>query len=277
MGAGMTRSALRAGHEVAVWNRTADKAAPLAADGARVADSVSDALSGAEVALVMVYDADSVLDVLEAASGDELPVFLQTSTVGIGGMGRIADFVAERGLRLLDSPVVGTRKPAEDGKLVVLASGDPALRSLADPVFEAIGSRTVWVGDELGQASALKLVANAWVASLTAAAGQSLALASTLGVDPRLFLETIAGGPSDTPYLHLKGTAMLERDYTVSFGLANLMKDVRLMIEAGDAGGMDTGLLSRLLETYDASARAGHGGDDIAADYEAFRPAPARD
>lgn len=277
MGAGMTRSALRAGHEVAVWNRTADKAAPLAADGARVADSVSDALSGAEVALVMVYDADSVLDVLEAASGDELPVFLQTSTVGIGGMGRIADFVAERGLRLLDSPVVGTRKPAEDGKLVVLASGDPALRSLADPVFEAIGSRTVWVGDELGQASALKLVANAWVASLTAAAGQSLALASTLGVDPRLFLETIAGGPSDTPYLHLKGTAMLERDYTVSFGLANLMKDVRLMIEAGDAGGMDTGLLSRLLETYDASARAGHGGDDIAAVYEAFRPASARD
>jgi 3-hydroxyisobutyrate dehydrogenase len=273
MGAGMARSALRAGHEVTVWNRTAVKAAPLAADGATVADSVADALAGADVALIMVYDADSVLDVLAAASGDELPVFLQTSTVGIGGMRRIADVVAERSLRLLDSPVVGTRKPAEDGKLVVLASGDPALRRIADPVFEAIGSRTVWVGDELGQASALKLVANAWVASLTAAAGQSLALASTLGVDPKLFLETIGGGPSDTPYLHLKGNAMLERDYTVSFGLANLMKDVRLMIEAGDAGGMDTGLLSRLLETYDASARAGYGEDDIAAVYEAFRPA----
>lgn len=275
MGAGMARSALRAGHEVTVWNRTADKAAPLADDGARVAESVGDALTGADVALIMVYDADSVLDVLGAASGDGLPVFLQTSTVGVDGMRRIAEVVAERSLRLLDSPVVGTRKPAEEGKLVVLASGDPELRSVAGPVLDAIGSRTVWVGEKLGQASALKLVANAWVASLTAAAGQSLALASTLGVDPKLFLEAIGGGPSDTPYLHLKGNAMLERDYTVSFGLANLMKDVRLMIEAGSAGGMDTGLLSRLLETYDVSARAGHGDDDIAAVYEAFRPADA--
>ena len=272
MGAAMARSILRAGHEVTVWNRTAEKAAPLADDGAQVADSVADALTGADAALVMVYDADSVLDVLAAAPGEDLPVFLQTSTVGVEGMRRIAEVVAVRSLRLLDSPVVGTRKPAEDGKLVVLASGDPELRSVADPVLEAIGSRTVWVGDELGQASALKLAANAWVASLTAAAGQSLALASTLGVDPALFLEAIGGGPSDTPYLHIKGTAMLERDYTVSFGLANLMKDVRLMIEAGSAGGMNTGLLAGLLETYDVSARAGHGADDIAAVYEAFRP-----
>lgn len=272
MGAGMARSALRGGHEVTAWNRSPEKAAPLAGDGIEVASSVSEALLGADAALIMVYDADAVLDVLEAAEGDDLPVFLQTSTVGVQGMRRIADYAAERSLRLLDSPVVGTRKPAEDGKLVVLASGDPTLRAVADPVFDAIGSRTVWVGDELGPASALKLTANAWVASLTAATGQSLALAETLGVDPHLFLEAIGGGPSDTPYLHLKGTAMLEKDYTVSFGLSNLMKDVRLMIEAGTDGGMDTALLSGILDTYAASEAAGHGKDDIAAVYEAFRP-----
>lgn len=268
MGAGMARSLRRAGHEVAAWNRTRDKAEPLADDGIDVAGSVEEAVSGADAVLTMLFDADAVLSVREelvGALGGEA-VWVQSSTVGPDGVRRIAEGVE----RIVDAPMLGTKEPAEQGALVVLASGPGELLERARPVFDAVGQKLVVAGDSVGQASALKLACNAWIAVLTAGAAQSITLAARLGVDPRHFLEAIDGGPTGAPYVQLKGKTMLADDYPPSFALDGLRKDIGLMHEAGGAAGYDTTLLDCLAGVFGKASDAGHGAEDIAAVKLAF-------
>ena len=275
MGAGMARSMLRAGLEVTVWNRTAGKAAPLADDGATVASSVRDAVTGADVVMTMLFDVDAVLDVAEdiAHAMGVGAVWVQSSTIGLDGVRRAAAFAEEHGLAIVDAPVLGTKQPAEDGQLVVLASGDPGLRARVQPAFDAIGSRTMWISDDLGDASGLKLAANAWVASITAAVGQSLALTRSLGLDPQLFLDAIEGGPLDTPYAHIKGAAMIAGRYEpVTFALDGVRKDVALIEGAAASGGIDTRLMEALAELLAKASTAGFGDVDMGAVFTSFAP-----
>jgi 3-hydroxyisobutyrate dehydrogenase len=271
MGAGMARQLLRHGHEVAVWNRSRDKAQPLGAEGARVVDDPAEAVRGAEVVLTVLFDADSVIEVLETSAGglDDGAVLVQSTTVGLD-QPRVAELAGALGLRVLDAPVLGTRKPAEEGTLVVLASGDPALREVADPVLDAIGSRTVWVGDEVGLASRLKLVCNAWVGTITAATAQSVALARGLGLDPQLFLDAIEGSPTDSAYAQLKGGSMISGEMPVAFDVEGIRKDLRLIRAAATHGEVSTELLDALLALFDRTAEQGQGGADMAAVHSAF-------
>jgi 3-hydroxyisobutyrate dehydrogenase len=187
----------------------------------------------------------------------------------VEGIQRVAERAA--GLALLDAPVLGTKQPAEQGKLVPLVSGDAALIERVRPVLDAVGTKTVVAGPKVGDASALKLAANAWVLSITAATAQSLALADRLGIKPGLFLEAIDGGPSNTPYAQLKGKAMLERDFAPAFGLDGGRKDLQLILDAAGKVSVPTALLDGVRALFDAAAEDGHGGDDIAAVYSALR------
>jgi 3-hydroxyisobutyrate dehydrogenase len=174
MGAAMARSLAREGHEVAVWNRTRARADEAAGELIAAYGTVREAVSGADVVITALFDADNVLAIggdVVAALGPEA-VWLQVSTVGPDGMARIAAAASALEDRLLDAPVLGTRKPAEDGNLVVLLSGPSPARDRAGWALDAIGSRTQVVGDEVGAASALKLVCNSWVATLCAGVGQ---------------------------------------------------------------------------------------------------------
>src|SRR3954454_3021437 len=167
MGIGMGRNIVSAGLPLQVWNRTREKAQPLADAGATVTDSPAEAVRGADVVITMLYDTDSVESILRDAAdglGDDV-VLLQQSTVGVEGAERLGQVAEELGLVYVDAPVLGTKKPAEDGALVVLASGPEDVRDRIAPVLEAIGSRTIWVG-AAGQGSRLKLVANSWVLSV---------------------------------------------------------------------------------------------------------------
>lgn len=278
MGAGMARSLLRAGIEVTAWNRSPDRADALVADGATVAGDPAAAVDGADLVLTMLFDAESVLEVAEEMAGavGAGAVWLQSSTIGLDGTARVARLAADRGLRLLDVPVLGTKAPAEQGKLVLLASGDPSLRPHVQQALDAMGSKTIWVGDEVGQGTALKLVCNAWVGSLTAAVAQSLALADGLGLDPQLFLDAIEGGQSDTPYAHLKGHAMLAGEFPPQFALDGVLKDLALIRTAVEGAGVDPTLIRAVQSTYREASEAGHGGEDIAAVFTALRAAPAR-
>ncbi len=188
--------------------------------------------------------------------------------MGAEGARRIAEAA---GGHLVDAPVLGTKKPAEDGTLVVLASGPAGLLEKARPVFDAIGSRTVLAGDAVGRGSALKLVVNSWIGLLTAGTAQSLAFAQSLGLDPSMFLEAIAGAPVDSAYAHVKGAAMIQGDWTTSFAVDGVRKDVGLMIEAAHDVDFPTGLLDAVLAAFDTASAQGHGGDDMAAVRTAFR------
>jgi 3-hydroxyisobutyrate dehydrogenase len=272
MGTGMAHAMLRAGLDVRVWNRNPDRAAPLAADGATVAATAAEAVASVDVVITMLFDADAVIEVMTPILDDLGPdtVWVQASTVGVEGTARIAALAEAHSVRVLDLPVAGTKKPAEDGTLVLLLSGDQAASERVQPVLDAIGSRVVPAGDAPGAATALKLAVNSWVASINAATGQALAMARGLGVDPQLFLDTIAGGPTDTPYAQLKGAQMLAGDYPVAFALDGALKDVELMIAAAGPAAVDTTVLQALREVYRRASDSGHGGQDMAAVYTTF-------
>jgi 3-hydroxyisobutyrate dehydrogenase len=273
MGAGMAGSLLRAGHAVTVWNRTAAKAAPLADAGATVADSPADAVSGAEVVVVMLFDTAAVLDVLAAASEHSSDaIWLQASTIGQEGMLEVAALAAGRGLKLVDAPVLGTKAPAEQGKLVALLSGDAAHIDAARPVIDGYSARSVNAGPALGAASALKLVCNAWISTINAAVGQSHALAQGLGIDGALFVEAMSGGAADNQYLHMKSELIATGEFPPSFTLDGAAKDVELILAAARGAGVGDEVLAGLTSVYRRAAE-NHGDEDMAAVYYAFPPA----
>ena len=273
MGAGMARSLLRAGLTVRVWNRTPKKAEALAKDGASVHAGPYEAVRGADVVLTSLHDGPSVAATLAAASPGVHAgqPWLQTSTVGPDATLELAAQAGELGVAYYDSPVLGTRDPAEQGKLMVFVSGPPTARESLAPVLDAIGQRTVWVSHDPGGASRLKLVANTWVINLVGAVAECLGLAEALQVDPRLFLDALSGGPLDTAYLHAKSAALLTGDLTPSFALSSALKDTRLILSAAEQAGVRLDLTEASAERFARAQAAGHGDEDMIATYFAGR------
>ena len=275
MGAAMARTLAREGHQVTVWNRTPERATAVARDseGVTACGAIGDALLDAEVVLTMLFDAASVLDVTGEVVGAlrDDAVWAQSTTVGPAGMQRIAEAAGDVGDRLLDAPVLGTKQPAEAGNLTVLVSGPAVARGRAQPAFDAVGARTLDVGDRVGPASALKLAVNSWVASINAATAQAMGLAEAQGLEPTLFLEAIRGGTADSAYAQGKGVVMAERSWDdPAFALDSVVKDVGLMVEAARDGGFPDDLLATLLAIYQRASSRGYGGADMAAVRGAF-------
>lgn len=268
MGAPMARNlAERAFGEVAVWNRSRDKAEPLAEDGCVVADTVAEAASGADAVLVMLSDGDAVLSVLDDALGamHDDAILLQMSTVGIEATEKVAAAAGERGVAFVDAPVIGTKKPAQEGKLVVLASGPEEAVERCGAIFDAVAIKTLSLG-EAGGGTRMKLVVNTWLVSLTASLGETLALAEALDFDPKQFLHTIAGGPLDVPYAHLKGNAMVDRELDeASFALSLATKDARLVLDAAARKELELPVVTAVAGEMQAAIDAGHGDKDMAA------------
>jgi 3-hydroxyisobutyrate dehydrogenase len=255
MGAAMARNLARAGREVRAWNRTPERAEPLAADGIAAAGSPEEAARDAEVLLTMLLDAPATAEPARAAAGALAPgaVWWQAGTVGVAGAEHLAELAASAAVTYVDGPVLGTRAPAEAGHLTVLAPAfDAALDRLA-PAFDATAARVVRTGAP-PSASRFQLVLNHWVAGLTALTGETVR-----------FLETIAGGPLDAGYAQLKGKAMLDREYPTSFSVPNVAKDVQLMLDAAGEAGLELALAPAVLARFCAAERAGHGADDMAA------------
>lgn len=272
MGAGMAQSLLREGIDVVVWNRTPERAQRLADAGAEVASDPAAAVTGADVVVAILFDAAATLDVMTTAlpAMPDHAVFVQCATVGIEGAAQAAAVAAEHGVAFLDCPVLGTKAPAEQGKLVMLASGDRSLLQRVQPAFDAMGTKTVWAGDEPGNGSRLKLACNAWIATLAAAIGQSFALAKSLGVDQQLILDAFDGSAAGSPYLQAKGKAILDSSFAPQFSVDGVRKDTGLIRDAIVASGLSTVLVDGVRAAFDAASEAGHGDEDMAAVYFGF-------
>ena len=152
----------------------------------------------------------------------------------------------------------------------MLASGPDDVRDRLDPLFDAIGAKTLWLG-EAGAGSRLKLVINTWLLALTEGLAEAIALAEALDVDPQTFLDTIDGGPLGAPYANLKGKLMIERDFPASFPLEHALKDARLALAAAEEQGLRLGALAAVVEQMERAVEAGHGKDDMAATIHASR------
>ncbi|GAA1669393.1 NAD(P)-dependent oxidoreductase [Streptomyces yatensis] len=271
MGSGMARNLARSGLDVRAWNRTRSKAEPLGQDGVRVTDTPAEAVDGADVVLTILYDGAAALETMRQAAPALRPgaVWVQATTAGLEAMESLAAFAQEKDLVLIDSPVLGTKQPAENGQLLVLAAGPHPVRPVVWPVFDAIGNRTVWVGDSAEGAAAtrLKLVLNSWVLNVTHATAEAVALAKGLGVDFQGFLDGVEGGPLDNGYMRVKSGQLLRGDLEPSFATKTAEKDARLIVEAGERAGVRLDLAAAGQERFRRAIEAGHGDEDMVASY----------
>jgi 3-hydroxyisobutyrate dehydrogenase len=274
MGRPMARNIAKAGMTVRAWNRTTDRARPLEEDGATVVERPEEAVEGADVALTMLADASATLVVAEAilpALRDDA-VWLQAGTIGIAATERCVQLARDRGVALVDAPVLGTAKPAQDGALTVVAAGPDEAVERCAPIFDAIGQKVVRVGAEPGGATRLKLAVNAWVLALTQGTAEAVALGKGLGLQLDQMVEALDGGPTDAPYFRMKGKLMDDGEYPASFTLRLAAKDAALMAEAAAQAGVDAPMLRTIAQRLAEGVDAGYGEEDMAATYRLSAP-----
>lgn len=222
MGSAMARNLLAAGCRTAVWNRSEQATAPLAEAGALVAGSAREAVRDAQVVITMLPTAEIVESVIFDDGVAEAivrgAVWAQMGTIGLQATTALARRLGSMrpDVLFVDAPVSGSKGPAEAGELLILASGPPAAESMAGPVFSAVGRKTEWLG-EAGQGSRMKIVLNAYLATLIEGMAEALELASQLAIDPDRLTQVIEGGPLDAPAADAKMRKMRKGDYTLEF------------------------------------------------------------
>jgi 3-hydroxyisobutyrate dehydrogenase len=267
MGAPIARNLLHAGFGVRVWNRTLAKAAVVGVDARRTA-TPGEAAAGADVLITMLADGAAVEQVMAGPTGalsmlGAGAIWIQMSTVGAQWTARLAGLVARHDVAFVDAPVSGSSRAAEQGELVILASGATTVRPRIEPIFDVLGQQTLWLRCT-GDGSRLKLALNNWLAVLVEGMVETLTLSEALGLDPRILLEAIGDGPMASDYALAKGAAMLNAEFTPGFPLRHAIKDAELALSAAHRHGVELPLTSALLPRWHEALAGDHGGDDVA-------------
>jgi 3-hydroxyisobutyrate dehydrogenase-like beta-hydroxyacid dehydrogenase len=237
MGSGMARNLILAGHEVAAYNRTREKAEAIL--GARVADSPAEACHGCDAAISMLADDAAVEQTTTGADGIAagLPpgaVHLSSSTISTAMARRLGALHAARGQGYLSTPVFGRPEAAESRKLLVVAGGPPELIQRCQPIFDAIGRLTFIAGPEPQHANTVKLCGNFMLAALIETFGEAFATLRKAGVDPHLFLDTMNALFASPVYAHYGRIIADQQFQPASFPLKLGLKDVRLALQTAD-------------------------------------------
>ncbi|AJT42933.1 3-hydroxyisobutyrate dehydrogenase [Psychromicrobium lacuslunae] len=277
IGAPIARNLQKAGYQVSVWNRTIAKAEGLKADGITVHSDPAAAVEGADFVLTVLKDGNAVLEALQSAEAKlkAEAILVQISTVGLKEIARIQDWAAERKIALVDAPILGSKAPAENAQLVVLAAAEESLHDAVTPVFEAIAKKTLWVGDQPGGASALKVVVNSFIGALTHGVAEAAKLAAALNLPLQQLQEAISGGPLDSPFVSSKLGAIVNDDFGTTFSIDNALKDAGLVEEAAQQSGAWLPVAEASQERYRAASQSGLGSQDMIASYLAEQLSPA--
>ncbi|VAI44483.1 unnamed protein product [Triticum turgidum subsp. durum] len=238
MGKAMAANLLRHGFRVTVWNRTLSKCDELVAMGAAVGDTPASVvakckytiamLSDPSAALSVVFDKDGVLEQIGEGKG-----YVDMSTVDAATSCKISEAVKQKGGAFVEAPVSGSKKPAEDGQLVILAAGDKALYDDMVPAFDVLGKKSFFLG-EMGNGAKMKLVVNMIMGSMMNAFSEGLCLADKSGLSPQTLLDVLDLGAIANPMFKMKGPSMLQGSYNPAFPLKHQQKDMRLALSLGD-------------------------------------------
>jgi len=278
MGAGMVRRLLHAGHRVAVYNRTRDKADALGRDGADVAASVADACR-VDAVVTMLADDDAVEAVVFGPAGvlASLPagaLHISSSTISVGMARRLAAKHAEAGQRFVSAPVFGRPDAAEAGRLFVIAAGNSSDIDRAAPVLDVFGQKRFYVSERPETANVVKLSGNFLIASTIEALGEALALVDKSGVPQRTFIDIITSTLFDAPVYRTYATLIAERRFEPAGFAAPLgYKDIRLALTAAEEIRVPMPLASLLRDRF--LALMAQGGDQL--DWSAIGRLPAID
>jgi 3-hydroxyisobutyrate dehydrogenase len=269
MGAPIARNLLGAGFPVTVWNREPEATTPLGDAGATLAPTPAAAVDGADVVITMVADGDAVAQTVSGSTGaletlQPGSVWIQMGTIGVEWTERFATLAASRGVVFVDAPVSGSDGPAREGTLILLASGPEEIHAPLQPIFDAIGRKTLWVGPA-GNGSRLKLVLNNWLAAQVEGMAETIALTEALGLDSHVFLEAIDGEPLGSPYAVAKGRAMIAGEYAAGFAMRLGLKDVGLALDAARETNLELPITATVAQRFERAVADGHGDEDVAA------------
>lgn len=266
MGAPMARNLLKAGFEVTVWNRTAARCEPLAAAGARVAESPSAVAQTSEVTVSCVTNSSDVEEVVLGPAGiieGAIPghVHIDCSTISPDVTRRIAGRLAEKQVAMLDAPVSGGDIGAKAGTLAIMVGGEGAVFERCLPVLQAMGKTIVYCGPS-GAGQVVKLCNQAAGGLNLLAMAEAIALARRAGVDPTKMLEVVSAGAAGSWMLSNLGPRAVAGDFAPGFMVELMQKDLRLVLEAAAATHTPlpgTALVNQLYAGIEAEGRGRDG------------------
>src|ERR1700722_19075765 len=265
MGQSMASNLVKAGHEVAVWNRSAGKDV----EGARTASSPADAAQGADAIWMCVSDTKAVESVLFGEGGAEASltsgmIIADSSTISPSATLRFAEHVKARGVDYVDAPMTGSKIAAAGGSLIFMVGGDEAVLARLKPLFDAMGKQVFRMG-ETGKGQATKLVMNLQIAMIFEGFAEALTLATKLGVDVEKLVPLIQSSMVNSGVVEYKAPFVLKRDFSPNFPLRLMHKDLKLALEAAKELRVRLPGLETVEEIYDVADEDGHGDLDYAA------------
>jgi 3-hydroxyisobutyrate dehydrogenase len=274
MGSAIAQRLIEVGHYLTVWNRSPEKARPLANAGAKVATNPADVARNAQTVITILSDAAAIDAVYGGPAGllaGDLTgkLFIEMSTVAPATETALAEKVRAKGAALVECPVGGTTGPARQGKLIGLMGGEPADIERARPILEQLCRRLEHCGP-LGTGAVMKLTINMPLMIYWQALGEALALCRPLGLDPARLMELLAdtsGGPN---VLKVRGPAvatMLKGGDLgpVTFDIDSAVKDLRTMLGEGKRQGLELPLVERTLSCYEETKGKVSGAAEVSA------------
>ena len=269
MGVPMARNIVTADFDLLVFNRTAEKTKPLADAGAKVAASPKAVAESVDVVILMLSDPPAIEDVLQGTEGllagmRDGQVLVNMSTVSPAYSLQLADTLAAQSVIAVDAPVSGSRKPAEEGALVILAGGSEDKIAELEPLFLTMGKKVVYCG-EAGKGSAMKMAVNLLLGTVTAGLCEAVNLGQKCGLDTETILNTILAGPMGCGLYELKKPMLINDSYATQFPLKHMTKDLRFALQTADEKGATAPIGNAIFQIYRQSMGHGLGDQDFAA------------
>ncbi len=273
MGSAMARNLVDAGHDVTVWNRSSAKCDPLVKAGARQADTPAAVVSASDITFACVSDPeasselcfgpDGVLEGMEKGKG-----YVDMSTIDLETSQIIEEAVIGEGGRYLEAPVSGSKTPAINGNLIILAAGERSLYEEALPAFDAMGKMSLYLGD-VGSGAAMKLVVNMIMGTMMAAFTEGMSLAEKAGLSTQDLLAILDAGAISNPMFRVKGALMQDDEFSPAFPLKHAQKDIRLALLLGDLLGHGMPTTAAANEVFKRARSMGLDDNDFSAVFKA--------
>lgn len=269
MGGPMALNIHRAGYQLGVFNRSARKTAPFHEKGIPVYETPKALAAESDVVIIMVTGPQALLDVLQQDEGvlaemQAGTIIVNMSTVSPEATADAAELVATREGEFLDVPVSGTKKPAEDGTLVILAGGNRQTIRELTPLLNTMGKEVIYCGD-IGQATHMKLMINLLLGSMMQGLAEALTFGKKLGLDLDAMMQTIGSGGLSSPFYTAKGNAIRQGNFTKNFPVNLMLKDLDLALQAGKDNGVALPQTAINRELFTAANAKGLGEEDMAA------------
>lgn len=274
MGSAMAKNLLKGGFQVTVWNRSPDKCQELAALGAAVAATPAEVTSSCDITFAMLADPAAAHAVCFGPQGALEGIgdgrgYVDMSTVDAATSREIGAAITAKGGRFLEAPVSGSKKPAEDGTLIILAAGDRGLFDQALPLLDKMGKKNLYLG-ELGRGAEMKLIVNMVMGGMMTILCEGLALADKAGLASADLLEVLDAGALANPMFKMKGAQISQGAFAPAFPLKHMQKDLRLAVALGDRLGQPLFAAAAANESFKRARALGCSDEDLCAVYKAI-------